>query len=80
MLITGEDNGFYTLEIFYHDINHSFNAPSKNHHYFFGVFIEAQIKNEPNTPCSILNQEKVHWKQIRRMGLIYFYINYLKKI
>jgi hypothetical protein len=44
----------------------------------FGVFIEAQFIKEPNTRCSILNHEKVHWKQFRRMGLTSFYMNYLK--
>jgi hypothetical protein len=43
-----------------------------------GIFIEDQFKNEPNIPCSILNHEKVHWEQFRKMGLVSFYFNYFK--
>jgi len=44
----------------------------------FGIFIESEYKKEKeSSPCSILTHEKVHWKQYERMGLFYFYYNYL---
>jgi len=44
----------------------------------FGMFVEPKYKNEKNKPCSVLNHERVHWKQYKRMGLFSFYFNYFK--
>jgi len=44
-----------------------------------GIFIESEYKDEEiNSPCSILNHERVHWSQYERMGLLSFHYNYIK--
>ena len=43
----------------------------------FGIFIEAEFREEGNGRCSILAHERVHWSQYQRMGLFGFYYAYL---
>lgn len=45
----------------------------------FGIFIENKYKNEGNGSRSILQHEKKHWAQYKRMGLIKFYFQYAKE-
>jgi hypothetical protein len=39
----------------------------------FGIFIKKQYKGDE----SILNHDKIHWKQYQRMGLFLYYFRYL---
>jgi hypothetical protein len=45
----------------------------------FGIFIEKKYKNEGNGSGSLLQHEKKHWAQYKRMGLIKFYFQYSKE-
>jgi hypothetical protein len=45
----------------------------------FGIFIEEKFETEnPKNPCAVINHERIHWNQYKRMGLTSFYYNYLK--
>ena len=43
----------------------------------FGIFIEKKYRDKGEEPGSILNHERVHWDQYRKMGLVRFYYCYV---
>lgn len=42
----------------------------------FGIF----VKHEHRGNDKILNHDKIHWKQYKRMGLFMFYFRYLSQL